>query len=52
MGSLAEALQHTLSLDLAARRVIGQQARAAVLASFTTAAMQQATLDVYGELLI
>jgi glycosyltransferase involved in cell wall biosynthesis len=49
--ALAAALRHALSLDPSEQQMIGQQARAAVLDRFTTAAMQQATLRVYAELL-
>lgn len=50
-GALAAALDHALDLRPADRRAMGGQARASVLAQYTTAAMQAATLDVYRELL-
>jgi glycosyltransferase involved in cell wall biosynthesis len=49
--ALAGLLQHALSLDHGARAWLGAQARAHVLDRYTTTAMQQATLDVYEELL-
>jgi glycosyltransferase involved in cell wall biosynthesis len=49
--ALAAALAHCLSLSPQQRDVVGRQAREAVLARFTTAAMQAATLAVYAELL-
>ncbi len=50
-GALAAALDRALSMQPADRRAMGARARAAVLAHYTTAAMQAATLDVYRELL-
>jgi glycosyltransferase involved in cell wall biosynthesis len=50
-GALAAALDSALSMQPADRRAMGARARAAVLAHYTTAAMQAATLDVYRELL-
>lgn len=47
---LAETMAHVLALGVDARTALGQQARAAVLAEFTTARMQSATLAVYREL--
>jgi glycosyltransferase involved in cell wall biosynthesis len=48
---LAEALDHALSLTPEERASLGSQARQAVLARYTTRAMQDATLAVYRELL-
>jgi glycosyltransferase involved in cell wall biosynthesis len=50
-AALAAALDHALALPPAARDSLGAAAREAVLASYTTRAMQEATLDVYEELL-
>jgi glycosyltransferase involved in cell wall biosynthesis len=50
-GILAEGIAHVLDLPQADRQALGQRARAAVLAHYTTAAMQDATLAVYRELL-
>jgi len=49
--ALAAAIEHALSLSETKRRELGSRARAAVLRNYTTQAMQQATLDVYEELL-
>lgn len=49
-AALADALAKILAMPAAARAGIGAAARAAVLAGFTTQAMQAATLDVYREL--
>jgi glycosyltransferase involved in cell wall biosynthesis len=49
--ALAAALLHALDLNDEERQTIGQQARDTVLAHFTTASMQQATLAVYAELI-
>jgi glycosyltransferase involved in cell wall biosynthesis len=46
-AALARAIEHALALPEEARRAIGAQARAAVQAGYTTAAMQAATIDVY-----
>jgi len=48
---LAEALDHALALPTEERASLGGQARQAVLARYTTRAMQDATLAVYRELL-
>ncbi len=48
---LAEILAHALAMRGAEREALGEAARASVLANYTLAAMQQATLGVYGELL-
>jgi len=48
---LADALDYTLSLPLDERNVVGNAARASVIANYTTAAMQEKTLAVYRELL-
>jgi glycosyltransferase involved in cell wall biosynthesis len=50
-AALAEALDRALALPEPTRRAIGEAARASVLAHHTTAAMQRATLRVYGEIL-
>ena len=50
-GALAAALDGALAMLPADRRAMGARARAGVLAHYTTAAMQAATLDVYRELL-
>ena len=49
--ALAGAIRRALALPAEGRAAIGAAARAAVLARYTTAAMQAATLDVYRELL-
>ncbi|WP_043833597.1 glycosyltransferase family 4 protein [Muricoccus aerilatus] len=48
--ALAEAMAHALSLREEARAAMGRASRAAVLARYTTRAMQEATLAVYREL--
>ncbi|WP_043337283.1 glycosyltransferase family 4 protein [Belnapia moabensis] len=48
--ALARAIDRALGLPAAARAGTGEAARAHVLAHYTTAAMQQATLAVYREL--
>ncbi len=50
-AALAALLRHVLSLPPAERARLGVAARARVLQRYTTRAMQQATLDVYEELL-
>lgn len=50
-GALAEAIAHAFSLSDAERAELGHRARASVAESYTTSAMQQATLDLYAELL-
>ncbi len=50
-AALATLLRHVLSLSAEERLRIGEQARARVLSHYTVQAMQQATLDVYEELL-
>jgi glycosyltransferase involved in cell wall biosynthesis len=50
-GALAAMLDLALALPEPERLAIGAAARAAVCRSYTTAAMQRATLDVYNELL-
>ncbi len=50
-AALAALLRHVLALPPAERARIGEQARARVLSHYTVQAMQQATLDVYEELL-
>lgn len=49
--ALAAAIERALSLSESERAWLGDQARQAVLAHYTSAAMQAATLDVYAELL-
>ena len=49
--ALADAIAMVLALPDSERRRIGEQARATVMESYTTRAMQQATLDIYWELL-
>ncbi len=49
--ALAAAIDHALALSEAARREFGARGRADVLARFTLAGMQAATLAVYRELL-
>jgi glycosyltransferase involved in cell wall biosynthesis len=48
-GALAAALDYALSLSPEEARAMRARARAAMLARFTTAAMQRATLDVYAD---
>ena len=47
VASLADALEHALSLDADARMALGHRARASVLNGYTLEAMREATLDVY-----
>jgi glycosyltransferase involved in cell wall biosynthesis len=49
-GALAAAIARALALPAAERAAMGARARAAVLAGYTTARMQAATLAVYREL--
>ena len=49
--ALARALDHALSLSAEQAAALGSRARAAVQRGYTTAAMQEATLAVYRELL-
>ncbi|MBR0654825.1 glycosyltransferase family 4 protein [Plastoroseomonas arctica] len=51
VDALAEALRYVLALPAVARASIGRAARAAVLARYSTQAMQAATIAVYRELL-
>ena len=51
VDALAAAIDHALTLADAERRAIEAAARASVLRSYTKQAMQEATLDVYEELL-
>jgi glycosyltransferase involved in cell wall biosynthesis len=48
--ALAAAIDHALALPPLERQALGERARQAVRARFTTAAMQRATLAVYAEL--
>lgn len=50
-AALAQAIGWVLALPAAERSAVGARAREAVLARYTTRAMQQATLAVYRELL-
>ena len=50
-AALAAALDRALAMDEAERDALGKRARASVIASYTTARMQAATLAVYRELL-
>jgi glycosyltransferase involved in cell wall biosynthesis len=50
-GALGEVIAHVLRLSAEERAALGARARSSVLTQFTTAAMQQATLNVYGEVL-
>ncbi len=49
--ALAAVLDHALTMSDEDRAALGERARASVLRSYTTAAMQAATLAVYAELL-
>ncbi len=49
--ALADVLAHALTMGSAERAALGQAARASVLEHYSLAAMQQATLGVYRELL-
>ena len=49
--AMARALDHVLAMPRDAREAMQNAGRAAVAASFTTRAMQDATLSVYRELL-
>jgi glycosyltransferase involved in cell wall biosynthesis len=51
VAPLAEILHHALRITAEERGEIGAAARASVLAQFTTASMQRATLGVYREVL-
>ena len=50
-GALAHALEQVLALSTAERMALGARARLSVRAAYTTRAMQDATLDVYEEIL-
>jgi glycosyltransferase involved in cell wall biosynthesis len=50
-AALAAAIDQALALPEADRQALGQRARQAVQRSYTVRAMQEATLDVYEELL-
>ena len=50
-AALAAAITHLLALPDAERVALGARARASVIAHYTTEAMQNATMDVYRELL-
>ena len=49
--ALAAVLDHALAMGAEDRAALGERARASVLAQYTVARMQAATLDVYRELL-
>jgi hypothetical protein len=49
--ALAAAIDRVLGLSAGERSAVGIEARRSVLARYTTAAMQKATLAVYSELL-
>ena len=51
VDALARAIDHVLALSDEDRRAVGTRARASVLRSYTKRVMQEATLDVYEELL-
>ena len=51
VDALARAIDHVLALSDDDRRAVGARARASVLRSYTKRGMQEATLDVYEELL-
>jgi glycosyltransferase involved in cell wall biosynthesis len=51
LAALAELLAYALALSASDRVVLGATARASVMAQYTTAAMQRATLSVYREIL-
>ena len=50
-AALATAINQLLSLSDAEREALGHRARASVITNYTTEAMQNATMDVYRELL-
>jgi glycosyltransferase involved in cell wall biosynthesis len=50
-GALAAALDAVLDMDLAEREALGAQARASVQRNYTVAAMQEATIAVYREVM-
>lgn len=49
--ALAAVISHALAMSAPDRAALGARARASVLAHYTTAAMQAATLDVYAEVI-
>jgi glycosyltransferase involved in cell wall biosynthesis len=51
VGALAEVLAYALAMSAEERQAMGAASRASVMAHYTTAAMQQATLAVYREIL-
>jgi glycosyltransferase involved in cell wall biosynthesis len=51
IGALAEVLAYALAMSAEERQAMGATSRASVMAHYTTAAMQQATLAVYREIL-
>jgi glycosyltransferase involved in cell wall biosynthesis len=50
-AALAAAVTHLLNMSDAERAALGERARANVISNYTTEAMQNATMDVYRELL-
>jgi glycosyltransferase involved in cell wall biosynthesis len=50
-GALAAAIMHLLRMSDAERAALGLRARTSVMANYTTEAMQNATMDVYRELM-
>jgi glycosyltransferase involved in cell wall biosynthesis len=47
VASLADALEHVLSMDADARMALGRRARESVLNGYTLQAMREATMEVY-----
>jgi glycosyltransferase involved in cell wall biosynthesis len=50
-AALAAAINHLLTMSDAERAALGERARKSVMTNYTTEAMQNATMDVYRELL-
>jgi glycosyltransferase involved in cell wall biosynthesis len=50
-GALAAALDAVLDMDAAERATLGARARASVQRNYTVAAMQEATIAVYREVM-
>jgi glycosyltransferase involved in cell wall biosynthesis len=50
-AALANAVSHLLAMPDAERAALGERARLSVMTNYTTEAMQNATMDVYRELL-
>jgi len=51
-AALATAIEHVLALPEVERQALGERARGAVQRGYTVRAMQEATLDVYEEVLV